>query len=253
MGSAERLLKLFPGLLAGGLALVYILGAVATGSEFEGVGIDPTDAVPLLSIEQLLARGIGVLVRPTTFMTILAVLLLVMTFVFRLSDPGHKPVSPERLRTAIAAAFGATSLFALFLIPVDQIAGMVIGSVGLTGAFVLTHSDAEWSQRWRGLAPLLITVAVFLGLGANAYTDPAPLPTVKLSLTSSLDVPEGRFITHRDSTWYLYNSAAEAIEAYSDAEVVSAVINERPSGSSNDDQTLAVYAWDGLTSLPPFD
>lgn len=59
----ERVLKLFPGFLAGGLALVYILGAIVTGSEMSGAGMDPPDVIPLLSIEQLLARGVGVLVQ----------------------------------------------------------------------------------------------------------------------------------------------------------------------------------------------
>src|SRR5689334_24001523 len=72
MEATERLLKLFPGLLAGGLAIVYALGAIATGSEFSGAGIDPRDAVPLLSVDQLLARGIGVLVKPTAFLLIVA-------------------------------------------------------------------------------------------------------------------------------------------------------------------------------------
>jgi len=156
-------------------------------------------------------------------------------------------------KNALTFSVGVAAFAAAFVVPVDQLPGMVASGAILLFALALAESEpGHWSQKWRPLLPVLALVAFFVGFGVNAYTDPSPLPKLELALVDSESAPDGAFITHRDSTWYLFNDEIEAIEAYSDRAVASASIDKRPSGSSNDDQTLAGYAWDGLVSVSPF-
>jgi hypothetical protein len=56
---ASRLMVLVPGVVALGLALLYSVGALLKTFELLDAGIDVTEALPLVPLEQVLARGIG--------------------------------------------------------------------------------------------------------------------------------------------------------------------------------------------------
>lgn len=160
---AERLLKLFPGTLAGGVALVYILGAIVTGSQFSGAGIDPSVAVPLLSIDQLLARGVGVLVQPTAFLWgFTLVMLIVQAFVmpFLLKHDGlrqkneHSTAGRKRSsrlrrthwRKRMVVILGFITLLTLLLVPVDQLLGSAIMLGGLWAVISALLSDTDFPR-----------------------------------------------------------------------------------------------------------
>lgn len=85
-----------------------------------------------------------------------------------------------------------------------------------------------------------------IGLGVIAYTDPNPLANAKLNLKSKAEPLEGIFVSHSNSTWYLYNKNLSAIDAIPDAVVDAASIEDRASGDSNDDDSVADYVWNGL-------
>jgi hypothetical protein len=255
---AERFLSLFPAFLAGGLALVYILGAIATGSEFEGAGVDPADAVPLLSIEQLLARGIGVLVQPFgLFMMGYALLLLFATiFVVVLNERRERSPSPQRrassrLQRALriqAYALSAMIIVGFIVAPVERLAGLVPFVAVPIVSYGVSRSESP--RKWIAAVFVVMLISVVFGLGLSAFVDPSPLPEVKLKLTSSQQI-RGTYLTHSDSTWYVFDGASKSTLAFPDNRVKKATIEKRP-GDSGDGKRVIVCFWEGLASLAPF-
>jgi|GEM_PF-3519531 len=255
MEATERLLRLFPGLLAGGLAIVYVLGAIATGSEFSGAGIDPRDAVPLLSVEQLLARGIGVLVKPTAFLLILALALFFLQVLVAQIVRQHlrrgldEDQDTSDIRTDIF--FGLLLvLVALLFIPLNQVVGYLILVITFWIGISLPTTYPSMPSRWQRLLPLLFVIGLLISQGVLAYMDPAPLGRVSLDLKRGQE-QDGFYVTHSDSTWYLYDDDGEEIKAFADESVDSATLAERPDSSSNDDKSLGAYAWGAIVDVLP--
>lgn len=251
----ERLLKLFPGLLAGGLAIVYVLGAIATGSEFSGAGIDPRDAVPLLSVDQLLARGIGVLVKPTAFVLLLGASFLVLNVlvlqVFQQRASAYSGDDSDLNEIRIDVFFGLSmTMVVVIFTPLNQMVGYLILAITLWAGVFLPTVSRSMPRQWQRLFPLVIVIGLVLSEGVLAYMDPAPLGMVSLELRRE-QMQEGVFVTHSDSTWYLYNRDRGEIKAFADDSVESATLDERPDSSSNDDKSLGTYAWDALTDALP--
>jgi hypothetical protein len=249
----ERLLRIFPGLLAGGLALIYVLGAIATGSEFAGAGIDPSEAVPLLSIQQLLARGIGVVVKPIALLTITGLLVALIGAIavqlFHLveanaDEPGQAGTG---LEAETALIVGGIALLTVILTPLNQVPGTLLMVLGIGCGFALVDSDISSQWVWRLLPALAIGMFVF-GLGVNAYTDPIPIPRLQLTLMARDQTRQGRYVTHSDSTWYLYDRGKNEIQAYPDEAVHLASISKGPSGGS---KSLWGYTWGFLRGLVP--
>lgn len=248
----ERLLKVFPGLLAGAVAVVYVLGAVATGSEFDGAGIDPRDAVPLLSIDQILARGIGLLVAPAFAVGALSVVIGggVLLFMVARAELGG---GNGTLDTAVASSWrpfwAGMVASSLLLTPLNQLPGFL---VALVGGFTAGFAAAHLPDDWKGLKPVfvgLVLVAIVLGFGVNAYTDPAPISKAELELANSHSTVRGRLITHSDATWYIFDSSEDRVRGYSDGAVSAATVFKRPSGASNNDPSFLDYARSGLSSI----
>jgi hypothetical protein len=239
----ERMLKLFPGLLAAGLALIYVLGAIATGGEFEGGNIDPSEAVPLLSIEQLLAHGIGVVVKPATFATIAGSLIMVGAVWLDAAttpDSADESLRDEPAWGLLAGGACLMVLLALALVPINQLAGTVVMACGFMVA--LFWSDFFPSKpQVRRLGPLLAIAAIIVGLGINAYTDPIPLPSLNLIMKPTGEKIDGAYITHNDSTWYLFQRSTGEIQAYRDDEVGLAAIAQG-SNDSGSKQSLGAHA-----------
>lgn len=261
----ERLLKLFPGLLAGGLALVYVLGAVVTGSEFAGSGIDPGVAVPLLSIEQLLARGVGILVKPTAILFALEFVVILVQGValhffqqrVESREDGSKSSGRVRkrllskrqkeLRKRVLLLLGFGMCIVLFLfVPVDQLLGSIFILGGFWIALTIYLLEPGVAKRWRPLFVLALVASFVIGLGIIAYTDPNPLANARLELKSGDESPEGTFVSHSHSTWYLYNENLGQIEAFPDEAIDTAFVEKRASGDSNDGKSLGSYFWDEL-------
>jgi hypothetical protein len=256
--TVERCLKLFPAFLAGGLALVYILGAIATGSEFEGAGADPRDAVPLLSIEQLLARGIGVLVQPSGLFMMGYALLILLTAVFavvmnerrkRSQEPPRRVSSTlQRVLRIQAYLLGVMVLAGLIAAPVERLGTLFpMAAIPITFYFVSRSGNP---RRWIPAVFVVMFISIMTGLGLSAFVDPSPLPKVKLQLTPNHKT-EGTYLTHSDSTWYVFDGERARIHAFPDDRIQKATIEDRPR-DSDDGKRAIVYAWEGLTYLVPF-
>jgi hypothetical protein len=258
--AGERIVKLFPALLAGGLALVYVLGALVTGSAFEGAGIDPRDAVPLLSLEQVLARGIGVLVAPSTFLLLLAFAVSVLNgyalgrWRGKLLTQGGRP-RPSDSRSekkALVGAFAVTGCVILFIVPLNQLPGLAIALVAFMIATFITAFGPDGRRSGKMTSTAVVVIGIVLGLMVNAYTDPTPSAKVELEVRGRSEPVAGILVTHSNSTWYVFSEVTEKISAYSDDTVAVATIDKRPSGESNDDLNLIGHAWDGIQTISPF-
>jgi hypothetical protein len=258
IGTVERLIKLMPGLVAGGLALIYILGAIVAGSEFEGTGVDARDAVPLLSLEQILARGIGVLVRPNALLAMLAIFLGLAALSPSLVRPSRPKLNREsnvrNSRSGFALLLGCLSIVGGFLMtPMNQLPGLLVTLLGFTlaSAVLYAHGSDEWKYR-RSASLVAALIALCLGLGVTAFTDPTPAAEVAVERTRDQPSARGVLITHSSATWYVFEDSGGQIRAYPDRSVKSATIFKRPSGNSNDGKTLAKYIWEGIPSILPF-
>jgi hypothetical protein len=269
LNSVERVLKLFPAVLAAGLAVVYVLGAVVIGAEFGGAQIDPSDALPLLSIDQLLARGVGVLVKPTILYVAFQVVVLLMNsfslnVIARINEAhdhdakkhpssAHKARSRQRIGKLAAWSMGVfVALILFFAAPTDQLLGATIVSGGLWISFAGPLAFPDTFRNRPKWWPLMIGIVTFLiGFGVIAYTDPSPRPELHLKVVAQSDPLEGLFVTHNDSTWYFFEEGTEDIRGIPDTKVVDASIQKRPDGELNDEPTLAEYAWSALPAGLP--
>ena len=264
----ERFLKLFPALLAGSLALVYVLGAIVTGSEFAGAGVDPSDAVPLLSVEQMLARGIGVLVELSALligaMLLLSIAIAVAMHIanqrFDSRAQGRENTSGEEgtkseirgvlrkiLRYQAYLMMGLLFIGA-FVAPFERVSGLV--PLFAMPIALVALSRATEPRKWAPAIMIVMGISYVLSLGIIAYTDPEPLPAAKLHLISGQE-PDGAFLTHSNSTWYLYDSKSREILAFPDQGVRKADIGSRPA-DSGDGGRIGVYAWETAAGLFPF-
>jgi hypothetical protein len=105
-------------------------------------------------------------------------------------------------------------------------------------------SRSEEPGKWLPLVPMVVLVSFLVWLGANAYLVPAPLPTAHLQLKAGHE-PSGVFLTHTDSTWYIFEKKSETIRAFSDESTLQAEIEEA-TGSDIDRNSLLEYAWEAL-------
>jgi hypothetical protein len=211
----ERLLKVFPGLLAGGVAVVYVLGAVASGGEFDGAGMDPRDVVPLLSIDQILARGIGLLVAPVFAASALAVVIgggILVILLVRGELTGESDAVDKAVASSWRPFWAGMVASTLIVTPVNQLPGLMIG---LLAAGAAGFAAAHLPDDWQGSKPMfvgLVLVAIVLGFSVNAYTDPAPLPQARLRLANDKPIVRGQLVSHSDATWYIYDSSDDQIQ-----------------------------------------
>lgn len=267
----ERVFKLAPAAVAFGLALIYILGAIAAGSEFDGAGVDPRDAVPLLSLQQILARGIGLLIRPSTMLSLLLFVLglgALLAGVDRVEAlkrelqnraPGAGGQGANRSRNRVrgrpkaAIASGlvgaAMMLIGLFIFPLNQLPG-ALGMVLILSLAGIFYERAPAGRRpHSGFLVGALVLALVVALGVTAYTDPTPTPRVAVHRVNGRTTVRGSLITHNDSTWYLFEHDTNEIRALPDTVVDSTTVFKRPSGASNDDKNLAEDIWDGLSAV----
>lgn len=193
------------------LGSIYALGALLTMADLRGEGATIRDALQLVPLEQLLARGIG------TALGVLAALAGMAAFAGLWSawQTAGDTVRPPGADTA-ADPPRAFVLYGLALIVISAgifLAGAVVPAligVGiLVGASVFgLLASGTWTTHRQDIAIGLVFVLV--GLAAHAYFAPHPLAKVRLDVERGPDVT-GALISIADGRWHLITARGQIV------------------------------------------
>lgn len=207
-----QVLAAIPGLAALGAAALYASGAFQEAAELRGAGLVVRDALPLIPLEDLLARGIQTALRAALFVGLSgAVVAVALSKVTQL-----RPRALREFWTPRTARLGRTThlparayiffLPTLVLIAVSPPAigasGVIMGIVNIYG---LTQSRRRAPNQTGRVATVTIAamfaVAV-AGLIAQAGVAPSPLALVTLHTVDRGRIAGG-LIAVSDNTWYV--------------------------------------------------
>jgi len=174
-----------------GLGALYLIGAFLKTTELRGAGLRVQDLLPLIPIEQLLARGIA---TTMTSAGLTATVVLALVVIDTYSRPTHDPL----IRGAALAA------------PLVYLAGLLIGTIlaeryDLMSAAIAAVVVTTVGRRlhWTDARTLVASLsAAILALGVYAWYFPKHLPLVVV-YTVDGKRELGSLVAVSDRTWYL--------------------------------------------------
>lgn len=179
--------------------------------------MDSLTALPLIPIEQMLARGIALGLN-------LGVPLGLLAFALALQHAGLDwtlgrlaQSRPLPIARVVIIALGLAFLWIVATTPLIYLAKLGVGAALSVVVGVLIHPHLTGFTRH-----LVLTSAMLIGFVlSGAYLTPDPLPTVSLRLTNGRTV-SGRLIAQRGQDWVLGTGGAARI--HETGEVVSSRI-----------------------------
>jgi hypothetical protein len=190
-----------PFVVAGALALIYALGAVAVYGQLRHAGLNALQTMPLVPVEQLLGRGIGSLVSIfgralTNF--VLAVLMVAAYW----SDRDERVIVHPKdwskwmwllpISFAFIAIFGSWGLALVVSVGLATQWGALaiagVNSLGGVKALVLVASASLLS-----LVPMSLAVSL---------VEPSPLPRIEIIRTDGTTV-HGELVAETGNVWYV--------------------------------------------------
>jgi hypothetical protein len=222
----SRMLLAVPGLAALGLGGIYALGALAYYGQFREAGLDAIQAMPLVPVNQLLGRGIGV----ATSQFFQAVVFIVLTAIVGAaiglrqirseiqgsdhSSPGGEGENSDEtnegwwrrhLSWALIALLGLIVAVLLVAYSWRQCAVLFVGFVAevvVIGLLVWRRlkEDANWNGfdvrvYAAGLLAFVTGAAI-----AGSFLTPSPLPETIVRTSSGKSV-EGHLVMEDDSSY----------------------------------------------------
>jgi hypothetical protein len=231
--SAAAVLMGLPGIVALFLGGLYALGAMLTMADLRGAGLRVRDALPMIPLEELLSRGIGIAVAAGV------ALLALMAFAacwqgFYSAESGSRP---QALWWVAGNVLLYCSLaLALYALPVVLGAALVLAYLAL---FVFN----TWLPTNPRLDLAVAYVVVLAGFALHAFVAPRPLPVASLKLEGGTAV-SGPLVSMSGGRWRVEHDRG-GIEVVSDDQVVSARITSTAGGSLHQDirHLIAVPWW----------
>lgn len=214
----RQLVVSLPALLGVSLVLVYVFGVLNAAGAFAKAHI-PQTALRLLSVEQLLVRGISILAQPGV-----ALIILLMGSSVAIFEISHhevrSPISPARKamlnrknrRFGTAYLLGSLAILVtrpweegLSLAPllVVPIAMILVAKRGLGHKFSLRHFNGLYAAA--ALASLLV----------GSYLLPLPQPNISIQKPHSKHL-KGVLVTHVDAVWYAWQQSHKDVAAVPD-------------------------------------
>jgi hypothetical protein len=189
--------------LALSLAVIYLFGAIDLIGQLLYAGIRPSDALPVIPIEQILARGI--VVGAEALLLLVAVILIVAMgeVVVDLSlSSGNRGAharnsSPFALTRENAPALVMGVGFIAMFMPPPVLLQMIPPLVVLS---LVTLLMAE-QKRYRRLSTAALAVVVTLVL-STSFVFPDPLPKIELQGNTG-PIASGTLVTSTGSAWYI--------------------------------------------------
>ena len=233
--SARAVARFLPGIVAAVLALVYVVGSMNAAGAFSREGLSVT-VVRLLSLEQILVRGVSVVTQPELLLCAV-IWLIVMGLLFRIAakrlaaaqaladDPGvPDEVLHRRARRARRIGLLLIWLPLLSLLAMPWRVGVLVLGMGILFCLViLVLPNPESSERLRAQFYTAFAIAVAVVYLAANFLIPLRQPTVEMTVEGLSHPVEGVYITKVDATWYIAvdeEGSGRSVQSFSDAAVV---------------------------------
>lgn len=218
---SSTLLQIIPALVALGLGCIYAFGAISVLGQFESADLDALQTLPLVPIDQILARGIGSITQVAILS--LPVALFGAVGVFRWDE---EAASRARSKSKDSAPEGQTRTMpnrlllllmllivgALLFVPSDFLTILVFGlaSMGVAIRVVRKRLLAE-GRLWRTQAFVAgYTAFVLVATASGSLVRSAPLPEASLRLERG-GMLNGGLVASTGSTWYLAREDGEVL------------------------------------------
>lgn len=189
-----------PIVIAGALAAIYALGAIAVYGQFSRAGLNASQTMPLVPLEQILGRGIGSVVSDFSrawFNLALGAITVSVYWSERDKHVVRRPEDWSRWIWLFPAFLVATAIFRSWGVAV------VVG-VG-TGVMFAVWSVAGYREvgGWKGLAVIACgsLISILPMTIAASLIEPPPLPRTELTQTDGV-VLQGGLVASGDM-WYL--------------------------------------------------
>lgn len=221
-GSRGAWLGLVPAVIAGVLAVVYALGAVAVYGQVKGAGLDAVQTMPLVPVEQILSRGIGSIASIFTqaFLTALAAMTIVLAY---WSERDERALAhPSEWSKLLYLGLPAVPVILAIFMPWEGAAVLAVGVFTMLGLWALGGAAGVG-----GLGGLLIiaggSIASILPMSvAASLVEPPPLPAMEVVLSNGHGL-QGGLVAETGSHWYLARPD-HSIQAIPTATVTRTVI-----------------------------
>lgn len=197
---ARHFVTSVPVALAATLASLYAIGTILRATELSEAGLYPRDTLPLIPIEQLLARGITAALYVLVFFLFVGPIAAVLgLWIARTTDASPSVVWLERHRRW-AHPFLDGWLVAAVIMGLVFLPPLVAASAVFSGLVIALATIRHRERLW----VWLVAAYLIMGSGwlASAALDPRPLPHVSITTQAGARV-KGRLITHAGSTWYV--------------------------------------------------
>jgi hypothetical protein len=165
-----------PAILAGGAVALYVVGVVSTLGELRASGVDVTEGMPLIPLEQHLLNGVGIVASGNTLM--IAGIALAMYWSLR-GDANGRAVSGRPWPYLVA--FALVMLWVALAAPWVTIFIIAIYVGGLVALLWFARRFPELWRRRRAelyVGLYLLTLPLLAGLDAYFRSDPLPKATI---------------------------------------------------------------------------
>lgn len=212
-----------PAVLACSLAGIYTLGAVSIFGQFLAADLDAVQTMPLVPIDQILARGIGAIIDQAMLGLVAIGFALGISAIedmreMRAKRLGKASASPSPGAGASATTLGGgrlglampiAVLFGGFFLPFGLVTTLGAGILAIQAVIpkardVLVRSG---HRKWRPAA-FPIGYGCFLVVSAlvGGFARPTPLPETTLTRNDGEPI-HGSLVALNGSNWFLANSA----------------------------------------------
>jgi hypothetical protein len=217
-----RWISTAPAILACSLAAIYALGAISIFGQFLAADLDAVQTMPLVPIDQILARGIGAIIDQALLGLVAIGFALGISAIEDMREMRAKRLGKASTSPGLSAGAGSSTLggWLGLVVPIAVLFGgffLPFGLVTALGAGILVIQtviprarDAlvrRGHRKWRPVA-FLIGYGCFLVVSAlvGGFSRPSPLPDA--TLTRKVGEPvHGSLVALNGSNWFLANSA----------------------------------------------
>jgi hypothetical protein len=213
-----RWVPLVPVVIACSLAGIYTLGAISIFGQFLAADLDGAQTMPLVPIDQILARGIGAIIDQS-ILGVLGISAAYMISAFedlrkaRAQREGHVPSTSDPPDEGGGEIFTGQMGIGMWIVLLVAAFFVPFGLVTMIGAGLLTIQAViprvrDWMleqgyEKWRPTA-FLAGYCAFLVVSAvvGAFTRASPLPDVTLERSARGSI-HGGLVAENDSNWFV--------------------------------------------------
>ncbi|HWP33291.1 MAG TPA: hypothetical protein VNL97_06040 [Solirubrobacterales bacterium] len=236
-----RWLNSIPALVALSLGGIYALGAASIIGQLQSEHLNTFQIMPLFSIDQILARGIGavtsvaVLAFPVSLMTALGI------FQFESFSSSKKKETPESSPDSQGVQFPSswpvlfTLMAGILFIPGDYLTILLFGLISMfvTIDVVRKAMNRQGKKNWRPAAFLggylgFVLAATLIG----SIVRPDPLPHVILDLQAGKSI-RGSLVASTGANWYIAQEDGRIITVPTSNTKRSTIMYSDPKGSQS--------------------